>query len=100
MSEVFTATSSLHTPLSWEWQIRRLERKGAARFRVVAQFFCSGKHAGKFSGEFDALAGEKWELGQGQMATEALWQSPEITPGGKRVGGLAGRDYDQKKAAP
>ncbi len=58
MSEVFTATSSLHAPQSWERQLRMFERKGVARFTVVAVLSCAGNHTGDFSGEFVALAEE------------------------------------------
>ena len=56
MSGEFTATSSLKAPQSWERQLRMLERKGAARFTVIAELECAGKHTGNFSGEFVALA--------------------------------------------
>lgn len=58
MSELFTATASLHAPQSWGRQIRMLERKGAARFTVVAQLFCADQQTGSFSGEFVALAAD------------------------------------------
>jgi thioesterase domain-containing protein len=45
-------------PMSWERQLRMLERKGAARFTVIAELWCAGKHTGNFSGEFVALAGD------------------------------------------
>jgi thioesterase domain-containing protein len=58
MSGEFTATSSLKAPQSWERQLRMLERKGAARFTVIAELWCAGKDTGNFSGEFVALAGD------------------------------------------
>lgn len=61
MSGEFTATSSLKAPQSWERQLRMLERKGAARFTVIAELSCAGKHTGNFSGEFVALAADAHE---------------------------------------
>jgi len=61
MSELFTATSTLHAPQSWERQLRMLERKGAARFTVLAELWCAGKRTGNFSGEFVALAADSHE---------------------------------------
>jgi thioesterase domain-containing protein len=58
MAEEFTATSSLKAPQSWERQLRMLERKGAARFAVIAELWCAGKQTGNFSGEFVALAAD------------------------------------------
>lgn len=53
----FTAASWLQEPKSWERQMRMLERKGAARFTVAAELCSSGCLAGRFTGEFVALAG-------------------------------------------
>jgi thioesterase domain-containing protein len=58
MSEDFTATSTMQAPQSWERQCRMLERKGAARFTVLAELWCAGQLTGKFSGEFVALAAD------------------------------------------
>jgi len=61
MSELFTATSTLQAPQSWERQLRMLDRKGAARFTVLAELWCAGKRTGNFSGEFVALAADSHE---------------------------------------
>jgi thioesterase domain-containing protein len=55
MSNEFTATSSLLEPDSWERQVRMLERKGAARFKVAVVLQCAGAQTGSFLGEFVAL---------------------------------------------
>jgi thioesterase domain-containing protein len=54
----FTAVSALSEPESWSRQLRMLERKGAARFSVTAELQASGSIAGRFTGEFVALAGD------------------------------------------
>ncbi len=52
----FTATSSLQEPQSWEKQLRMLERKGVARFSVTSELLAAGAVAGRFAGEFVAMA--------------------------------------------
>ncbi|HET6563799.1 MAG TPA: YiiD C-terminal domain-containing protein [Xanthomonadales bacterium] len=58
MSGEFIATSALQAANSWERQLRMLQRKGVARFKVAAELHCAGEHTGSFSGEFVALAPE------------------------------------------
>jgi len=55
----FTACSSLPEPQDWERQVRMLARRGAARFKVAVEICAAGAVAGRFSGEFVALAAEK-----------------------------------------
>ncbi|MFP5463949.1 MAG: YiiD C-terminal domain-containing protein [Gammaproteobacteria bacterium] len=52
----FTATSSLHDPQSWGRQLHMLERKGVARFSVDSELLAAGAAAGRFAGEFVAMA--------------------------------------------
>lgn len=59
ISGAFTATSSLPEPEAWERLVRMLARKGAARFRVAAEVHAAGAVAGRFSGEFVALAAHR-----------------------------------------
>jgi thioesterase domain-containing protein len=54
----FTAASSLPEPAAWERAVRMLVRKGMARFSVVAEVCAAGAVAGRFAGEFAALATE------------------------------------------
>jgi thioesterase domain-containing protein len=54
----FTASSSLPEPQAWERQLRMLARKGTARFLVAAEVHAASAVAGRFSGEFVALAAE------------------------------------------
>jgi thioesterase domain-containing protein len=52
----FTATASVQEPQSWDKQLRMLERKGAARFSAGSELRAAGVLAGRFTGEFVALA--------------------------------------------
>jgi thioesterase domain-containing protein len=55
----FTAASSLSEPQAWDRQVRMLARRGAARFAVAAEICAAGAVAGRFSGDFVALAADK-----------------------------------------
>lgn len=59
ISSDFTATSSLPKPEAWERQLRMLARKGVARFAVAAEVYAATTVAGRFSGEFVALAADR-----------------------------------------
>lgn len=56
MAGTFTARSSLAEPEAWPQFLRMLSRRGKARARVSSVLECAGEMAGRFSGEFVALA--------------------------------------------
>lgn len=56
ITDTFSATATLVDPAAWDRQLRMLARRGVARFAVEAQVRAGGELAGRFSGEFVALA--------------------------------------------
>lgn len=59
MNDEFTATAVLVDETDWPTFLSTLRRKGKARISVVASLDCKQIHAGKFSGDFVALFGDK-----------------------------------------
>jgi thioesterase domain-containing protein len=55
---VFSAAAKLLEPQEWPRVLRMLERRGVARTAVAAELIYAGKVAGRFLGEFAALARE------------------------------------------
>ena len=53
----FSARATLAEPARWPAFIEMLARKGKARISVVSVLECHGHAAGRFTGEFVALAG-------------------------------------------
>lgn len=54
----FQARAALEQPEKWEAFVRLLQRRGRARIRVDARLEYQGATAGRFTGEFVALARE------------------------------------------
>jgi thioesterase domain-containing protein len=54
----FTAASALPEPQRWLAFLRMLERKGTARASVISELVYAGQVAGRFLGEFVALASD------------------------------------------
>ncbi|ODN67276.1 MULTISPECIES: thioesterase domain-containing protein [Methylophaga] len=59
MTQEFTATAVLVDEEDWPTFLTTLRRKGKARISVVASLYSDQKMAGKFSGDFVALFGDK-----------------------------------------
>jgi thioesterase domain-containing protein len=56
MDGPFEATASLARPEAWPAFLRTLRRMGRARVAVVSVLHCDGQAAGRFEGDFVALA--------------------------------------------
>jgi thioesterase domain-containing protein len=52
----FSAHACLAPSAQWPEFLRTLERRGKARISVCARLICAGEEAGRFDGEFVALA--------------------------------------------